>query len=117
MHDCGHCEAFIDDWMDFGITSWNPAQTSNDLKAIKQKYGRKLIIAGGWDSQRTAGYGVLDDETLREILMKYVDDLAPNGGFVFSAFVMGPRDANGHSKMDVVNDVYENYAKNYYKTH
>ena len=31
MHDCGHCEAFIDDWMDFGVTAWNPAQTSNDL--------------------------------------------------------------------------------------
>ena len=30
---------------------------------------------------------------------------------------MGPRDANGRSKMDVVNDVYENYAKNYYQTH
>ena len=117
MHDCGHCEAFIDDWMDIGITAWNPAQTSNDLKAIKEKYGRKLIISGGWDSQRTMGYGELDDDVLRDILIRYVDDLAPNGGFIFSAFVMGPRDASGHSKMDVVNDVYENYAKNYYQTH
>jgi hypothetical protein len=28
MHDCGRCEDFIDDWRDFGVVSWNPAQTS-----------------------------------------------------------------------------------------
>ena len=117
MHDCGHCEAFIDDWMDFGVTAWNPAQTSNDLVGIKKKWGRKLIISGGWDSASTLTYDPADSETLREPLMKYVDDLAPNGGFIFSAFVMGKPDANGKTPQEVVNDVYENYAKNYYQTH
>ena len=34
-----------------------------------------------------------------------------------SAFVMGKPDANGKTPQEVVNDVYENYAKNYYQTH
>ena len=114
--ELGRCEDFIDDWMDFGISSWNPAQPSNDLVGIKKKWGRKLIIAGGWDTQSSLSYDGADEETLRAALMKYVDDLAPNGAFVFSAFVMGkPEDRKRN--MEIVNDVYENYAKNYYQTH
>ena len=117
MHDCGQCDDFVDDWMDFGISSWNPAQPSNDLVGIKKKWGRKLIIAGGWDTQSTVSYGVAGEEELRAALIKYVDDLAPNGGFVFSAFVMGGEGEDRKKNMEVVNDVYENYAKNYYQTH
>ena len=117
MHDCGKCDAFVDDWMDFGISSWNPAQPSNDLVGVKKKWGRKLIIAGGWDTQSTVSYGVAKEEELRAALMKYVDDLAPNGGFVFSAMVMGGGPEDRKKNMEVVNDVYENYAKNYYQTH
>ena len=40
MHDCGRCEDFIDDWLDFGVCCWNPAQTMNDLVGIKKKYGK-----------------------------------------------------------------------------
>ena len=46
-----------------------------------------------------------------------MDDLAPNGGFVFSAMVMGGNGEDRKKNMEVVNDVYENYAKNYYQTH
>ena len=117
MHDCGCCEAFIDDWMDFGVRSWNPAQPSNDLAAIKKKYGRGLIISGGWDPQDPMTYGEVDEESLREALMRYVDELAPNGGFIFSAYAMGRLSGSGKNKMDVVNDVYMNYAKDWYRTH
>ena len=118
MHDCGHCEAFIDDWMDFHITSWNPAQPSNDIPAIKKKYGRKLIIAGGWDSQGPLAYSSVPEDELREALINYVDTCAPNGGFVFSAFAMGkPYKEGGKSSMQIVNEVYEEYAKNWYQTH
>lgn len=57
MHDCGRCEDFIEDWLDFGVTCWNPAQVMNDLKGIKEKYGNRLVLEGCWDSQagRLAG--------------------------------------------------------------
>ena len=103
--------------MDFGVRSWNPAQPSNDLAAIKKKYGRGLIISGGWDPQDPMTYGEVDEESLREALMRYVDELAPNGGFIFSAYAMGRLSGSGKNKMDVVNDVYMNYAKDWYRTH
>ncbi len=117
MHDCGYCEVFIDDWRDFGVRSWNPAQPSNDLKGVKEKYGRDLIICGGWDSQGPLSYGETDEEVLREALMKYVDELAPNGGFIYAALAMGKIKGSEKPKMDIVMDVYMKYARNWYQTH
>jgi uroporphyrinogen-III decarboxylase len=51
MHCCGRCEDFIEDWRDFGVTVWNPAQTKNDLEGIKKKYGNSLVLVGCWDSR------------------------------------------------------------------
>ncbi len=117
MHDCGRCEDFIDDWLDFGVQSWNPAQPSNDLAGVKQKFGRRLIINGGWDSQSPVSYAEVDEDVLREALIRYVDEMAPNGGFIFAARAPGKLRGGVKDKMDVVMDVYQNYAKNWYLTH
>ena len=37
MHNCGRCEDFIEDWMEYGVKLWNPAQVMNDLEGIKKK--------------------------------------------------------------------------------
>lgn len=117
-HDCGKCEAFVDDWVSFGVTSWNPAQPSNDLVGIKKKYGRKLIIAGGWDSQGPASFPTTRDEELERLLYEYVDTLAPDGGFVFSAFVMGAMDdPRVKSKNAMIRKFYETYARDWYERH
>ena len=117
-HDCGRSEAFIDDWLDFGVCAWNPAQVMNDLKGIKAKYGRRLIIAGGWDSQGPVSQPTVSDEELRETLYTYVDTLAPSGGFIFSARVGGDQnDPVVQHKNAIVRDFYDNYAKNWYSNH
>ena len=117
-HDCGHCEMFIDDWVQMGIRSWNPAQVMNDLKGIKAKYGRKLAICGGWDNTGFLGSTEVDTETLREKLMEYVDTFAPGGGFVYSPGVSGKMDDPAViERRNVLSDVYYNYARDYYKTH
>lgn len=115
-HDCGKCEAFIPDWIDIGIQSWNPAQTMNDLVGIKKKFGRKLAICGGWDMLKYDN--TCDEEELRQALMEYVDTFAPDGGFCYTAMIAGPpEDEETKKRMGVVMDVYENYAKNWYQTH
>jgi hypothetical protein len=117
-HDCGKSESFIDDWLDIGIRSWNPAQVTNDLVAVKKKYTGRLTLNGCWDNQGLFGGPNVDDEVLREALYTYVDTFAPGGGFVFSAMIMvPPGDPAGMAKMGIIRDVYENYARDYYKTH
>ena len=117
-HDCGHCEIFIDEWIKMGITSWNPAQVSNDLVGIKKKYGNKLAICGGWDNTGFLGSTKCPTETLREELMKYVDRMAPGGGFSYAPGIVGKADDPlVIERKEIVADVYYNYARDYYKTH
>lgn len=115
MHDCGHCEAFIEDWMDFGVCSWNPAQPSNDLLGIKKKYGRRLIISGGWDTQGSISFPETDDALLKDALAEYVDTLAPGGGFSFAAAVSGKMDdPRVKRKWEIINSFYKDYARDWY---
>jgi len=117
-HDCGRSEAFVDDWVEFGVRSWNPAQPSNDLAGIKAKYGRSLIIQGGWDGQGSISQPTVSDEELTEALYRYVDTLAPDGGFVFSARVLGDKaDPAVQQKSRLIRDFYENYARCWYDKH
>ena len=115
-HDCGRSESFVGDWVEMGIRCWNPAQTTNDLVAVKKKYGRKMALNGAWDSMKWANCE--DEEAFRAALTEYVDTFAPYGGFVFAAMGGGRPDAPGAKmRQDAVNDIYKNYARDYYKTH
>ena len=115
-HDCGKCEVFIPDWIELGIETWNPAQPCNDLVGIKEKYGDRLTIEGGWDGVK---YDTIDDlDALREALVEYVDTLAPGGHFAYAAVTGGfPSDPMTKKRMDVVMDVYMTYAFDWYKNH
>jgi hypothetical protein len=118
MHDCGRCEDFIDDWLELGVSSWDPAQTMNDLLGIKKKYGRKMVICGGWDYSGPVSWLNTDDRVLKDALAEYVDTCAPGGGFAYMAVVMGkPEDEDYKRKMKIIDDFYLDYARDYYKTH
>ncbi len=115
-HDCGRCEQFIPDWLEMGISGWNPAQTSNDLKGIKQKYGNRLAICGGWHSLDWDSDCDLNE--LRDAMVEYVDTLAPGGGFSFMAGVSGKAgDPKLKERQDFIKNFYFDYVHDYYKTH
>ena len=118
MHDCGKAECFIDDWMDIGVQLWEPAQTSNDIMGIKKKYGRSLIITGGWDNQGPISYPSTPDEELEQGVRDYIDRMAPNGAFCFLAMVVGsPGEEAFDRKMKLLSNVYEEYGRDWYRNH
>ena len=115
-HDCGHCEVFIPDWLEMGICAWNPAQTSNDLAAIKKNYGDRLAICGGWHSPDWSND--CDENELRDALVEYTDMLAPGGGFAFMAGISGKmNDPKTKEKQEFIKNFYFDYVHDYYKTH
>ena len=117
-HDCGKSEQFIDDWLDIGIRAWGPAQITNDWKGIKKKYGNRLSLEGCWDNQGKFSTPLVSDQELKDALADYVDTLAPGGGFVFSARIAGePEDPVAIEKRAIIKNFYEDYVRNYYKTH
>jgi hypothetical protein len=109
--------AVIDDWLELGVSAWNPAQITNDCAGIKKRYGNRLTLEGCWHPDIWMGRRA-DEKALRDALAEYVDTFAPGGGFVFSAFMGGPMDdpvANENREM--VKKFYYDYARDWYKTH
>ena len=82
QHSCGKIESIIPDMVAMGADMWNPCQPCNDLKAVKEQFGNRLILKGGIDSQFVLGRpGVTADEVDDEV-KKRIYDLAPGGGYV-----------------------------------
>lgn len=118
MHNCGRCEDQIEDWIEMGVTGWDPAQISNDLLGIKKKYGRKLVLNGCWDSNGPVSWPSTDDKILMDALVEYVDTYAPGGAFAFGAHVMGVEDdTEAKRKSEMINKFYWDYARDWYKNH
>ena len=118
MHNCGRCEDFIDDWRDFGVVSWNPAQTSNNLLAIKEKYGNSLVINGGWSLSGELLEKDVTEETVKESVYKTIDTLAVGGGYAFCGGYLGaPDDEDVKRKNKWIAEAVENYGSTFYQTH
>lgn len=68
IHICGKCEAIIPDIIEEGSVCWQVAQPSNDIAGIIEKYGDKLSIMGGYDTQGAPGATDASDEvTIAEV--------------------------------------------------
>ncbi|MDR0906375.1 MAG: veratrol--corrinoid protein metyltransferase [Oscillospiraceae bacterium] len=115
-HDCGHAEAFIPDWIEMGVSGWNPAQAVNDLRAIKQTYGAKFTPDGGQWEYISRDFDLTTDDGLIAAVDEYVAAFAPGGGFVFSA--MPPFDPQHMEDFGRRNELVRNYffdkIRNYY---
>ena len=86
LHTDGAVAPFIPDFIDMGIDALNPVQVSAagmDTRTLKREFGRDIAFwGGGCDSQTVLPFGTPDD--IAKEVKRRIDDLAPNGGFVFS---------------------------------
>lgn len=117
FHNCGKCEDFVDDMVSIGVRAWDPAQTCNDLKAIKAKHQGRLAIMGGWDSRGRLLEDDVTDEEIRQSVIDTIDTLAPNGGFAWCGGFMGvdPNDPVINHKNAVLFQTLDEYGKAFYK--
>ncbi len=88
FHNCGRCEDFLDDMVDFGTKLWEPAQIDNDLDAIKVKYQGKLAFAGAWETAMFVDWPNTPREEIIESVHQTIDRFAPGGGYMFKAGVL-----------------------------
>jgi hypothetical protein len=116
MHCCGRCEDFIEDWADFGVTSWQPAQVMNDLDGIRKKYGNKMVFVGCWDSSGPASWIGASEEMVRQEVRNCIDRYAPGGGFMFWGDIAGsPKEEEFNNRRRWITEEYEAYREHPYK--
>jgi uroporphyrinogen decarboxylase len=88
FHSCGAVYPFIPDLIEMGADILNPIQLSaqgmGDTQKLKREFGDSLSIwGGGIDVQQTLPRAT-PEEVEKEVKQR-LQDLAPGGGFVFSA--------------------------------
>ncbi|MHB9128673.1 MAG: uroporphyrinogen decarboxylase family protein, partial [Candidatus Humimicrobiaceae bacterium] len=86
-HCCGSVKDFIPDLIDIGVDIINPVQVSAkdmDTKELKKEFGKYITFwGGGCDTQYILPFGTPDE--VRTEAKRRINDLASEGGFVFSA--------------------------------
>jgi len=115
MHNCGRCEDFIEDWLECGVTAWNPAQIMNDLDGIKLKYGNRLGLCGCWDSSGPVGWQNATEEMTRQAVRDTINRFAPGGGFCFLGGAYGRiGDKGTEDRRRWMTEEFESYGKSFY---
>lgn len=117
FHNCGKSAVFFNDLTRIGISSWEPVQLSNDIHEVQKKFGRSLVIGGGWEGRgRLLDPDVTDDE-IRESVRAAIDAYAPGGGFMFAgAFTPGStNDESAKRKNEVLQKEVYDYGHKFYK--
>jgi uroporphyrinogen decarboxylase len=86
-HSCGATRDLIPDLIEIGFDILNPVQVSArgmDTRKLKADFGKEIVFwGGGVDTQKILPFGK-PAEVVDEVKRR-IDDLAPGGGFVFSA--------------------------------
>jgi hypothetical protein len=83
QHTCGHAELCVEDYIETGAAAWNSVQPTNDIAAILDKYGDRLCIEGGYDSN---GKPSRSDATVADIVAEVercFRDYGDKQGFIF----------------------------------
>ena len=86
-HNCGRCEDLLPPMVRLGVKIWDPAQVENDLVEVKNRFGRQLIINGGFEFKPKGKLEDVTEEQTREAVRATFDKLAPNGSWIFSGMV------------------------------
>jgi hypothetical protein len=117
FHNCGRCEDYVPSMRDYGVRAWDPAQTSNDLLAIKTKY-KDFAVMGGFDFQIPATWPVVTEEEVREQVRATFAKYAPGGGYGFCGNILMPaNDPNNMTYNGWLMDEAYTLADEYYLKH
>jgi uroporphyrinogen decarboxylase len=85
-HSCGAVFDLIPDLIELGFDILNPVQVSArgmDTRRLKKEYGQDIVFwGGGVDTQHVLPFG--RPEEVADEVKRRIDDLAPDGGFVFA---------------------------------
>jgi hypothetical protein len=88
QHTCGFAETCIEDYIETGADCWDSIQPSNDIAKLLDKYGDRICLEGGFDSNGKAGR---PDATVEDIVAEVERCFREYGGkkgFIFAGFLL-----------------------------
>jgi hypothetical protein len=65
QHTCGRAESIIEDLIEIGAAGWTSVQPSNDIAGLLKKYGDKIVLMGGYDTNGIPARSDASDEIVK----------------------------------------------------
>lgn len=80
LHSCGNIMRIMEDLVEMGIDVFNIQTSANDLTEIKGRYGRKITLMGGLDTQNVMTRGTPD--LVKKAAIQAIRELGQGGGLI-----------------------------------
>lgn len=117
MHCCGKMEDLMDDFLEIGITAFDPVQCVNNIPELKKKTLGKAGIMGGLDVQGVVDVVGAKEEDIRKEIRRCIDEYAADGGYMIygaSLHMFNPAAYAPNGPIGIVIDECERYGKDFY---
>lgn len=88
QHTCGKAECLVDDMIEIGVKAWTSVQPTNDIEGILQKYGDKLCIIGGYDTNGLPGRPDASNETVEAEVVRDFETYGKYPSYIFFGFLL-----------------------------
>lgn len=82
QHCCGKMEDLFEDFLELGITAFDPVQPYNDIPAMKEKAKGKAGILGGLDVQNVVDMENATEEDIRAEVRRCINEYGEGGGYM-----------------------------------
>lgn len=109
MHSCGYIKPAIEELVEMGVDSVQPLQYCNDVPELKEKFGKQIVLSGGFNTQEVLESPIATEEDIRAEVRRTIDALAPGGGFCALVPIIN------HKVREIVTDEVARYGKDFYK--
>ncbi len=94
LHCCGKAEILIEDYINEGFAAWASVQPCNDIAAILKKYGDRICIAGGYQTNGLPGT-TTDEAVIDAEIQRCFQEYGPYPGYIFAGFILLPIEEYG----------------------
>lgn len=109
MHSCGYIRPTIPELVEMGVDAIQPLQYCNQVGEIKQEYGDKILLSGGFNTQEVLERPGATEEEIRAEVRRAIDELAVNGGYCANVPIIDQQ------VLSIVIDEIDQYGKTFYK--
>lgn len=109
MHSCGYIKPTVEHLVEMGADAIDPLQYCNDVEELKEKYGGRILLNGGFHSQDVLEKPGATEEEIRAEVRRNIDALAPGGDFGSMCPIID------NNVAAIVADEIAKYGKDYYK--
>ncbi|HHV13500.1 MAG TPA: hypothetical protein GXX75_24810 [Clostridiales bacterium] len=116
QHCCGKLQDLFDDFLDIGITAFDPVQPVNDIVKLKEKAKGKAGIMGGLDVQNVVDRVDAMEQEIEAEVKRCITTYGPGGGYMIygaSVNMFNPAQYAPGGRIFAVSRACEKYGRIY----